>query len=133
MARIKALFRRVEAMQVAGKQQQNNHNEHLHSDKTIRIRDIEINILARTVKVLGEAITLTAKEFDLLYFFAQHPGQVFTRTQLLDKVWGYGHDGYEHTVNSHINRLRAKVESKPAQPDYILTAWGVGYKFTEDV
>jgi len=133
MARIKALFRRVEAMQVAGNKQQNDHITHLHSDTTIRIRDIEINILARTAKVLGEYITLTAKEFDLLYFFAQHPGQVFTRTQLLDKVWGYGHDGYEHTVNSHINRLRAKVESNPAQPDYILTAWGVGYKFTEDI
>lgn len=133
MARIKALFRRVEAMQAAGKQQQNDHNEHKDSEKTITIRDIKINILARTVKLLGEEITLTAKEFDLLYFFAQHPGQVFTRTQLLDKVWGYGHDGYEHTVNSHINRLRAKVERNPAQPDYILTAWGVGYKFTEDI
>lgn len=133
MARIKALFRRVEAMQAAGKQQQNDHNEHKDSEKTITIRDIKINILARTVKLLGEEITLTAKEFDLLYFFAQHPVQVFTRTQLLDKVWGYGHDGYEHTVNSHINRLRAKVERNPAQPDYILTAWGVGYKFTEDI
>lgn len=133
MARIKALFRRVEAMQEAGNKQYNDHNTHLHSDAIIRIRDIEINTLARTVKVLGDDITLTAKEFDLLYFFAQHPGQVFTRAQLLDKVWGYGHDGYEHTVNSHINRLRAKVESNSAQPDYILTAWGVGYKFTEDV
>jgi len=130
MARIKALFRRVEAMQAAGKQQE---NEYKDNGKIITIRDITINILARTVEVLGENITLTAKEFDLLYFFAQHPGQVFTRTQLLDKVWGYGHDGYEHTVNSHINRLRAKVESNPAQPDYILTAWGVGYKFTDEI
>ena len=66
----------------------------------------------------------------MLSFFARHPGQVFTRAQLLDDVWGYGHDGYEHTVNSHINRLRAKIELNPAKPDYILTAWGVGYKFT---
>ena len=131
MARVKALFRRVEAMQYAGNKQ-NNDNEHKKNEKQICIGEIAINTLARTVKVLGEDINLTAKEFDLLIFFAQHPGQVFTRTQLLDKVWGYGHDGYEHTVNSHINRLRAKVERNPAQPDYILTAWGVGYKFTED-
>ena len=79
----------------------------------------------------GTTIDLTAKEFDLLLYFAQHAGRVFTRSQLLDEVWGYGHDGYEHTVNSHINRLRAKIEANPAQPDYILTVWGVGYKFAE--
>lgn len=131
MARVKALFRRVDAMQYTGNKQ-NNDNEHKNNEKQICIGVIVINTLARTVKVQGKDIKLTAKEFDLLIFFAQHPGQVFTRTQLLDKVWGYGHDGYEHTVNSHINRLRAKVERNPAQPDYILTAWGVGYKFTED-
>lgn len=132
MARVKALFRRVEAMP-AGNKRPDDNNGHKASEQQIRVGNIEINILARTVKVLEEAINLTAKEFDLLLFFAQHPGQVFTRAQLLDKVWGYGHDGYEHTVNSHINRLRAKIESNPAQPDYILTAWGVGYKFTESV
>ena len=67
----------------------------------------------------------------LLFFFANNAGQVFTRSQLLDKVWGYGHDGYEHTVNSHINRLRSKIEINPAQPQYILTTWGVGYQFKE--
>ncbi len=132
VARIKALFRRVDAMQSSVNQQADNSHEYKASDKKIGIGNIEVNIPSRTVKVLGKEISLTAKEFDLLIFFAQHPGQVFTRTQLLDKVWGYGHDGYEHTVNSHINRLRAKIESNPAQPDYILTAWGVGYKFTED-
>ena len=76
-------------------------------------------------------ISCTAKEFELLLFFANHPGIVYTRSQLLDEVWGYGHDGYEHTVNSHINRLRAKIEDDPANPFYILTVWGVGYKFTE--
>ena len=72
---------------------------------------------------------LTAKEFDLLHHFLSHPGRVFSRTQLLDSVWGYGHDGYEHTVNSHINRLRSKIEPDPAKPTHILTVWGVGYRF----
>jgi DNA-binding response OmpR family regulator len=79
----------------------------------------------------GEQITLTAKEYDLLYHFASHPGRVYTRTQLLDQVWGYGYEGYEHTVNSHINRLRGKIESDPANPRYVLTVWGVGYRFAE--
>ena len=83
------------------------------------------------VTLNNKDIDLTAREFDLLWHFAQHPGQVFTRTQLLDSVWGYGHDGYEHTVNSHINRLRAKIENDPSRPDYILTVWGVGYKFND--
>ncbi|MDX1593116.1 MAG: winged helix-turn-helix domain-containing protein, partial [Gammaproteobacteria bacterium] len=67
----------------------------------------------------------------LLSFFARHPGRVFSRMQLLDRVWGYNHEGYEHTVNSHINRLRAKIEPEPARPRYVLTVWGVGYKFAE--
>lgn len=124
VARVKALFRRVDAMQLRQDKETND-------ESLIHVGDIEINTRARSVKVKQEMISLTAREFDLLTFFAQHPGQVFTRTQLLDKVWGYGHDGYEHTVNSHINRLRAKIEQNPAQPDYILTAWGVGYKFTD--
>ena len=131
-ARIKALFRRVDAMQANSLKQQNDNNGQKDAEQKINIGHIEINLLARSVSIDGNEIKLTAKEFDLLIFFAQHPGQVFTRTQLLDKVWGYGHDGYEHTVNSHINRLRAKVETNSAQPDYILTAWGVGYKFTEN-
>lgn len=126
VARVKALFRRVDAMQVSQTRETEDDKVVIHAG------DIEINTLSRTVKVKQQDITLTAREFDLLTFFALHPGQVFTRTQLLDKVWGYGHDGYEHTVNSHINRLRAKVEQNPAKPDYILTAWGVGYKFTND-
>ena len=83
---------------------------------------------------LGDSkIELTAKEFDLLWHFASNPGRVFTRSQLLSSVWGYGHDGYEHTVNSHINRLRAKIESDPAVPEYVITVWGVGYKFSSDL
>ena len=74
-------------------------------------------------------LALTAREFDLLSFFAHHPGRVFRRADLLDNVWGYGHEGYEHTVNSHINRLRAKIEDNPSRPEMIVTVWGVGYKF----
>ena len=67
-----------------------------------------------------------------MWHFASHPGRVFTRGQLLDCVWGYGHEGYEHTVNSHINRLRAKIETDPSSPRYVLTVWGVGYRFAAD-
>ena len=82
--------------------------------------------------MLGEVtVELTAKEFDLLWHFASNPGRVFSRSQLLDSVWGYGHAGYEHTVNSHINRLRAKIEQDPAKPRYVITVWGVGYKFSD--
>lgn len=139
VARVKALFRRAEFRRVESGRveavQASLMNNSADSDTQTQIKagEIDINLLSRIVKIRGESITLTAKEFDLLTFFARYPGQVFTRTQLLDKVWGYGHDGYEHTVNSHINRLRAKVESNPAKPDYILTAWGVGYKFAEDL
>jgi len=83
------------------------------------------------VAISREAVQLTAKEFDLLLHFARYPGRVFTRAQLLDQVWGYGHEGYEHTVNSHINRLRSKIELDPAKPRYILTVWGIGYRFSE--
>lgn len=84
----------------------------------------------RQVLLNDNDIDLTAKEFDLLWHFASNPERVFTRGQLLDSVWGYGHAGYEHTVNSHINRLRAKIESDPADPRFVLTVWGVGYKFS---
>ncbi len=126
VARVKALFRRVDAMQ-------EQHEQPSDDDKPVlEVGPIQINQQSRTVTVNGDDIVLTAREFDLLTWFAQHPGQVFTRSQLLDSVWGYGHDGYEHTVNSHINRLRAKIEQNPAKPDYILTAWGVGYKFMDN-
>ena len=75
-----------------------------------------------------DKVDLTAREFDLLLHFARHPGRVFSRAQLLDSVWGFGHEGYEHTVNSHINRLRGKIESDRTHPRYIVTVWGVGYK-----
>jgi DNA-binding response OmpR family regulator len=90
-----------------------------------------IDVDKRKVMLRGKAVELTAKEFDLLLQFVQHPGQVYTRSKLLDLVWGYAHEGYEHTVNSHINRLRAKIEDDTSQPRYILTVWGVGYSFSE--
>ena len=90
---------------------------------------LRIDVDCRQVWIDDRPVELTAREFDLLHFFARHPGRVFSRVQLLDQVWGYNHDGYEHTVNSHINRLRAKIEADPAQPRHVLTVWGVGYKF----
>ncbi|MGD9385471.1 MAG: response regulator transcription factor [Thioalkalispiraceae bacterium] len=120
LARVKAIFRRQEYYQSDSITPSNN---------VISFSDFELNADTRTVTRNGAEIELTAKEFDLFWYFASHPGRVYTRSQLLDQVWGYGHDGYEHTVNSHINRLRSKIEVDPANPEYILTVWGVGYKF----
>jgi DNA-binding response OmpR family regulator len=117
LARIKAIFRRIESIEAeppAGK---------------VEIGQLTIDADRRQVKIEGRPIDLTAREFDLLAFFAHHPGRVFTRGQLLDRVWGYAHEGYEHTVNTHINRLRRKLENDPSDPKYILTVWGVGYRF----
>lgn len=124
MARIKALFRRVEALQ--DQVQVNPANPEL-----LEWGDLKIDSARRSVTVAGNAIDLTAREFELLLFFAKNPGRVFSRVQLLDKVWGYNHDGYEHTVNSHINRLRSKIEQDPSNPKYVITVWGVGYKFSD--
>jgi DNA-binding response OmpR family regulator len=90
---------------------------------------MSIDVERRGVALAGRSIDLTAREFDLLLALARQPGRVYTREQLLDAVWGYSHDGYSHTVNSHINRLRAKIECDPAHPEYVLTARGVGYRF----
>jgi DNA-binding response OmpR family regulator len=122
MARVKAIFRRIDELQSDRRQDKQS---------LIRAADLVIDPQRRTVSLGDRTIDLTAKEFDLLLHFARHAGRVFTRSQLLDEVWGYSHDGYEHTVNSHINRLRAKIEANPTQPCYILTVWGVGYKFAE--
>lgn len=119
LARVKAIFRRIEGLDTRPGQE------------IIRRGALTVDVARHEVTVQDRPVELTAKEFDLLLHFATHPGRVFTRTQLLDAVWGYGHDGYEHTVNSHINRLRAKIERDPARPGYVLTVWGVGYKFAE--
>src|SRR5690606_22659626 len=93
---------------------------------------LNIDPLAREVRLHGDQVELTPREFDLLYWFARHPGEVFSRLSLLDHVWGYQHEGYEHTVNTHINRLRIKIERDPAEPEIILTVWGKGYKFISE-
>ncbi len=127
VARVKAVLRRNE---VYTQTQAEQNFEQCAEEKIVR-GGLEINIEKRQVFLEGNRVELTATEFDLLVFFIRQPGLVFSRSQLLDKVWGYGHEGYEHTVNSHINRLRAKIEQDAANPKYILTVWGVGYKFTE--
>lgn len=125
-ARIKALLRRADALAAPAPTATD-------TEQPTRIQRgaLQMDIDKREVRVNNQEIALTAREFDLLLHFAQHPGRVFSRVQLLDQVWGYNHDGYEHTVNSHINRLRAKIEDNPAKPEYILTVWGVGYKMAE--
>ncbi len=114
-ARVKALARRAVAFAPA----------------TVELRSAGLVLRpdARSVTLDGRELTLTAKEFDLLAHFMRSPGRVYTRSQLLDAIWGGAHDGYAHTVNSHINRLRAKIERDPAHPQLLLTVWGVGYKF----
>ena len=94
----------------------------------IRAGSLTIDPEKHKVTVEGEPVHLTAREFELLLEFARHPGRAYTRGQLLDKVWGYSYQGYEHTVNSHINRLREKIERNPASPRYILTIRGIGYQ-----
>lgn len=98
-------------------------------EKPIAYEGFHIDPVRRAVTVNNKPVTLTAKEFDLLYLFARHPQQVFTREQLLDKVWGYEFYGDESTVTVHIRRLREKIEIDPANPKFIQTVWGVGYKF----
>lgn len=122
IARVKALLRRVDLL---AREQQTS------EEPVINAGELQIDPKKRNVLRRGRPVDLTAKEFDLLLYFAQNQGRVFTRAQLLDAIWGYSHEGYEHTVNSHINRLRAKIEDNPSRPDYILTVWGVGYKFAE--
>jgi DNA-binding response OmpR family regulator len=119
VARVRALFRRADALARSAKLE----------SATLESGGLRIDAIAREVSLDGQAIELTPREFDLLHFFARYPGKVFSRLELLNQVWGYQHDGYEHTVNTHINRLRAKVESDPARPARILTVWGRGYKF----
>lgn len=124
IARVKAIFRRTQMMQE--KQTGNNANN-------IETGELKIDIEMRKVTIHGEKADLSPKEFELLVLLASNPGKSYNRSRLLNLVWGYDFEGYEHTVNSHINRLRAKIEPDMANPTYILTTWGVGYKFNEEL
>ncbi|HET7792039.1 MAG TPA: response regulator transcription factor [Rhizobacter sp.] len=124
LARVKALLRRADLLRAA---QSNPPGQ----PGLLRNGDLEIQPAKRLVRWRGTALDFTALEFDLLLHFASHPGHVFSRAQLLNAVWGYTHDGYEHTVTTHINRLRAKLEADPMRPQLILTVRGAGYKMRE--
>lgn len=121
-ARIKAVLRRVES---------NEKSNDSEDDIKITYDNFYIETGKRIVEVYGKRIELSPKEFDLLVLLASHPGKTYSRMQLLNSVWGYDFEGFEHTVNSHINRLRSKIEKNMNEPEFILTTWGVGYKFTE--
>ncbi len=125
LARVKALLRRSDLVKDASTVKGNT------SSLSVRNGALEILPTKRQALFHGTALELTALEFDLLLFFAQSPGHVFSRSQLLDAVWGYSHDGYEHTVTTHINRLRGKLEADPLRPEMILTVRGAGYKMRE--
>lgn len=116
LARVKAVLRRTTATEIK-------------SESPVELGGVSLDPRRRSVSVNGESLALTAKEFDLLAFLLRHPRRVFTRQQLLERVWGYEFDGYESTVTVHVRRLREKLEPNPSQPSYIQTVWGVGYKF----
>ncbi len=129
LARVKALLRRADLLRAA--QTQGGAFGGAFGGTPLRNGDLEILPAKRQVRYRGEALEFTALEFDLLLHFASHPGHVFSRSQLLTAVWGYTHDGYEHTVTTHINRLRAKLEADPMRPELILTVRGAGYKMRD--
>jgi DNA-binding response OmpR family regulator len=122
IARAKAIFRRVDAL-----------TQDKDSPKNLKFGRLIIDVTNRKVLIDDRRVELTPKEFDLLYLLASHPGRTYTREDLLNKIWGYQYSGYEHTVNSHINRLRNKIEIDISKPDYILTSWGVGYRFNDQL
>ena len=121
LARVKAIFRRIEYDQEAAQQ----------PAQRVQVGRLAIDPEKRKVTLDGDTLELTNKEFDLLLLFARHPGKAFNRQELLDGVWGYQYSGYSHTVNTHINRLRNKIEDAPSDPQYVKTVWGVGYRFAD--
>lgn len=121
IARVKALFRRIEADREATPDAQ----------EPLTIGALTIEPAKRKVTRGEESVELTVKEFDLLLLLARHPGRAYSRQELLDEVWSYQYEGYSHTVNTHINRLRGKIEDEPSEPSYVRTVWGVGYRFAE--
>jgi DNA-binding response OmpR family regulator len=124
IARVKVIFRRNEELTAA---------EDVGAKNQLRYEGIEIDIEKRKVTLNGARIDLSPREFELLALLAANPGKSYTRKRLLNLVWGYDFEGYEHTVNSHINRLRGKIEEDISHPKYILTTWGIGYRFNEEL
>ena len=120
VARVRALLRRVEQLRSAPL---------AASAPEIGFGPFHLDTAKRALRRGAQTVPLTLREFDLLHFLARHPGQAFSRGELLQRVWGAGFDGYEHTVNSHINRVRTKIEDDPREPRRIVTVWGVGYRF----
>lgn len=120
LARVRAIFRRVEAS-----------NLKLEEPQILEYGELLIDKIKRKVMLRGERVELTQKEYDLLYLLAANPGRIYTRDDLLSIVWGYEYSGYEHTISSHINRLRNKIETDSSNPKYILTTWGLGYRFND--
>jgi DNA-binding response OmpR family regulator len=116
-ARVRALLRR--AAQIAPDT----------APQQLSSAELRIDRVQRRAWLAAQELVLTPREFDLLWHFMRHPGRAFTRAELLEQVWGYGHDGYDHTVNSHINRLRAKLGDDRSVARFIHTVWGVGYRF----
>lgn len=121
LARVKAIFRRVDVAQTNAEE----------TPEILEFDELKLNTSKRKVTLRGDLIDLTSKEYDLLLLFFQNPGKAYSREELLNTVWGYSYDGYSHTVNSHINRLRSKIEDDPSEPHYIRTVWGVGYRFAD--
>lgn len=123
LARVKSILRRTK--------RESQQLEH----QLIRLErgGLSMDLESRTVQKGATRIELTAKEFDLLQLFMQNPGRPYTRIEILDEIWGEQFEGMEHTVNSHINRLRTKIEHNLSQPNFILTAWGIGYKFNDEL
>ncbi len=123
IARVKAIFRRAKM---------DTESEPRGEQSVISNKGLIIDKGKRKITLNGTRLELTPKEFDLLVLLASNPGHSYTRNRLLRLVWGYEFEGYEHTVNSHINRLRAKIEPDPNKPTFILTTWGVGYRFNDE-
>lgn len=120
LARVKAILRRSSSSIIENQQE------------IYQFDNLTIDVAKRKVSIDNSNIDLTKKEFELLYFLAKNKGVSYSREKLLEMIWGYQFDGYDHTVNSHINRLRAKIEKTPSNPRFILTQWGVGYKFNDE-
>lgn len=118
-ARIKTILRRATGSSPA------------EDKKVIRVRDLEVNLVKRTVTLGGKDVKLTAKEFDLLQMFLSRRGKVFSREEMLETVWKYNYTGEDRTVDVHIRRLREKIERDTSKPEFIFTKWGVGYYFTD--